>query len=1031
MYTHHTGQHHTSRAFALPTVLIASVVLLMVLAASVTATTALRTTLKTQYYTQLAQVAGESGVAYAKACLAASGNVPQWTDAKPLMPSTDCSGNSALSPAVRAMVIAGGGSGANTGGGGGAGGFQDVSAVSIGQTSYPVTVGTGGVGTGGNGSNGLKGANSSFSSLTSVGGGYGATHGGSIGGSGGSGGGGGMVTGGPGGPGGVGSQGSNGGTGFLDSGWVGSSGGGGGAGSVGLDGGNSAGTGNGGNGAGSSITGSTVFYAGGGGSGEVNGNYVGTGGLGGGGSGALNAGGSNGVANSGSGGGGGSYNGSYFSGGVGGSGIVVISYPTSSGIVATGGTITTSGANKIHKFTSSGTFAVTSIGTTGCPTDVRCFVTVNGNIRSGFSVPKPVVDSNGRALTISNTGYVEITRASNGNVWRTYKQPSVQAAVVPDLCSGNATAVRGWSAAVKATTQDSLGSASAAQTITLAAGNVNAGVMYFRKDFSVNDAGNYDLNILTTSSQDVADAYIDSQTVVTSNGSLAAASLSLTPGCHTMFVRLTNATALARASDFTASLARSGNTVPIIVSDTTWRVATGDPEHFSSNTYFEAPNSWESDRVLGSYTDTTLPWSPSLTTNWQSISGDSQAAWIANNAAISGTDYPAQSYMWLRDAQPFTLAAVTDVRLSSFCDDVCDIYLDGALVTTTAYFAGGPTSKTITIQAGQHTFGARLKNGNQGPSAFLFAALNLANNTVIARSDAGWDTTNFWTTTDTDLNSYDNSYVPTPNPLSTANVKVLALGGGGGGANTGGGGGAGGFQEIGVVTITQTAYPVTVGAGGPSTTTSGGNGIRGQDSIFASVKALGGGYGGSHGNHYGGGGGSGGGGGISTGSTGGVAGVGVQGFNGGTGFAEPSWVGDSGGGGGAGSVGVNGGNSPGSGNGGSGKSSSITGSAVTYAGGGGAGEVSGSYTGSGGSGGGGSGLLNTAGTSGTANTGSGGGGGSYTGSYFIGGSGGSGIVVISYPTGSLTATGGTITTSGGNTIHRFTSSGVFTVVSIP
>src|SRR5438309_499560 len=43
--------------------------------------------------------------------------------------------------------------------------------------------------------------------------------------------------------------------------------------------------------------------------------------------------------------------------------------------------------------------------------------------------------------------------------------------------------------------------------------------------------------------------------------------------------------------------------------------------------------------------------------------------------------------------------------------------------------------------------------------------------------------------------------------------------------------------------------------------------------------------------------------------------------------------------------------------------------------------------------------------------------------------GGSGIVIISYHTGALTATGGTITTSGGNTIHTFTTNGTFTVTS--
>ena len=63
--------------------------------------------------------------------------------------------------------------------------------------------------------------------------------------------------------------------------------------------------------------------------------------------------------------------------------------------------------------------------------------------------------------------------------------------------------------------------------------------------------------------------------------------------------------------------------------------------------------------------------------------------------------------------------------------------------------------------------------------------------------------------------------------------------------------------------------------------------------------------------------------------------------------------------------------------------------------------------------------------SGTTNTGGGGGGGGYTGSWQQGGSGGSGIVIIRY-SGTQKATGGTITSSGGYTIHTFTSSNTFT-----
>jgi hypothetical protein len=71
--------------------------------------------------------------------------------------------------------------------------------------------------------------------------------------------------------------------------------------------------------------------------------------------------------------------------------------------------------------------------------------------------------------------------------------------------------------------------------------------------------------------------------------------------------------------------------------------------------------------------------------------------------------------------------------------------------------------------------------------------------------------------------------------------------------------------------------------------------------------------------------------------------------------------------------------------------------------------------------------MNGNGVNGTANTGGGGGGSEGSG---VSGNGGSGIVIIAYPTGTITATGGTMTTSGGMTIHTFTSSGSFNVSAI-
>lgn len=258
----------------------------------------------------------------------------------------------------------------------------------------------------------------------------------------------------------------------------------------------------------------------------------------------------------------------------------------------------------------------------------------------------------------------------------------------------------------------------------------------------------------------------------------------------------------------------------------------------------------------------------------------------------------------------------------------------------------------------------------------------------------------------------------------TGSVEALVVGGGGGGGgNTGGGGGAGGFLS-GAVTVTVSAHGVTIGAGGIGV--SNNHGTRGATSTFATLSAVGG--GGGRGNENPGeSGGSGGGAGAHNTTNSGGSGTAGQGNNGGASNGSSGYTGG-GGGGGASAVGANGTRSSGNlvgGNGGAGTASSISGSSVTYAGGGGGGELGSGSAGTGGAGGGGAGGGNNA----TANTG-GGGGGQSENSATKGGDGGSGIVIISYPTGSLTATGGSVTTSGTSTIHTFNSSGTFTVSSI-
>ncbi|HEY8886649.1 MAG TPA: hypothetical protein VIM31_04095 [Candidatus Microsaccharimonas sp.] len=1052
------GQQKTSKAFALPTVLIASIVLLMILAVSVTATAAVRTTLKNQYYVQLAQVAGESGVAYAKACLAASGNVPQWTDAKPLTPATDCSGNLILSPTVKALVIGGGGSGGGTAGGGGAGGYLYSDSVAVTATTYPITVGAGGAAGGNSAANGNTGGNSIFSSLTAIGGGYGGTHGANAGGPGGSGGGGGMSssgTAGAGGAGGAASQGNAGGQGSSVAGWVGNNGGGGGAGGAGGIGGNSPGTAAGGAGVVSSITGSAVTYAAGGGGGEVIGSYVGTGGSGIGGSGQVDSVGTAGVANTGSGGGGGSYNGTYWSGGAGGSGVVVLSYPVNSGIVATGGAITTSGGYKIHRFTSSSNFVVTSAGTATCPTDPRCSVTVNGNVRSSFSVPKPTVDASGQAITIPNSGYVNVLRTSNSAVWRTYKQPSVQNAVVPDLCSGNATAARGWNAAVKTTQQDALASASTAQTISLADTNLSTGTMYFRKDFNASDNASYDVNIYTSTSQDIAATYIDGQLITTASGALSTASTTLTAGCHTMVVQLTNDAYLPRASRFTASLTRAGAATPVVVSNPSWRVTAGDATHYSSPNYYESPSAWQQVLDMGIWNNPALPWG-GAPANWTSVSGDSLADFITTQYSTGGTNRPGDSYAWFRDPQPFTTATATTVRLTIYCDDQCNVYMDGNPTPVFSPASGsGINSKSISVQPGTHTFGLRLYNApTANVGAFIFAAVDLTTNTVLDRSNQNWDSTTSWSSTNVEPYSYDGTYIPTPIVQKTANAKVLVVGGGGGGgSDMGGGGGGGAVVYNAAYPLATGSYNIIVGGGGPGASAgiSQGRGVNGGTSNFGVVRAIGGGGGGSE---------------YSTNASppsGGSSAGGSAGCNQnlyasyviGLGYGSAGTSGcyyPTGGGGAGGPGAVN------PATGGVGVSNNILGTSYFFGGGGGGSG----YTpigGNGGNGGGGGGAVgvttggsginagspggggvqvaqtNKPGGNGGGNTGGGGGGGSHYNSNNTGGGGGSGLVVVSFPTGTMsTSASGLVvdqsSSTPGFTTYYFYGSGTLSVSNV-
>jgi hypothetical protein len=276
----------------------------------------------------------------------------------------------------------------------------------------------------------------------------------------------------------------------------------------------------------------------------------------------------------------------------------------------------------------------------------------------------------------------------------------------------------------------------------------------------------------------------------------------------------------------------------------------------------------------------------------------------------------------------------------------------------------------------------------------------------------------------------------------TASYLLVAGGGAGGvganilGTSGGGGGGGGGILSGATTLVSKTIYSVVVGAGGASVNGTPWYGGNGSNSSALGLIAIGGGGGGGTSTVAGvlpQAGGSGGGA-SNFGGTGATRGSGTngQGYSGGliSGTqGAPNYP--SAGGGGGGNNGGDVTSSSVGGSGGGGFPSGITGSFVAYSGGGGGATYGGGTPGAGGAGGGGAGANGSAnGTAGTVNTGGGGGGADMTSTtFYSSGAGGSGIVVLSVPTANYsgTTTGSpTVTTSGTNTIIKFTASGSYT-----
>ncbi len=81
-----------TKGFALPSILVASVVMLIVLVAAISAVVASRNAIQGQYFNQLAHEAAQSGIAMARMCLKQNDLTVTWSDTSPLRPNTDCNG---------------------------------------------------------------------------------------------------------------------------------------------------------------------------------------------------------------------------------------------------------------------------------------------------------------------------------------------------------------------------------------------------------------------------------------------------------------------------------------------------------------------------------------------------------------------------------------------------------------------------------------------------------------------------------------------------------------------------------------------------------------------------------------------------------------------------------------------------------------------------------------------------------------------------------------------------------------------------
>jgi alpha-tubulin suppressor-like RCC1 family protein len=94
-----------NEGFALPSVVIAAVVMFAILVAAVGTVSSATTALDSQFFEGVVADAAESGAAHAASCLRDNNQVAKWSNASPLRPNTSCSGGGGCTSGANCYVI--------------------------------------------------------------------------------------------------------------------------------------------------------------------------------------------------------------------------------------------------------------------------------------------------------------------------------------------------------------------------------------------------------------------------------------------------------------------------------------------------------------------------------------------------------------------------------------------------------------------------------------------------------------------------------------------------------------------------------------------------------------------------------------------------------------------------------------------------------------------------------------------------------------------------------------------------------------